>query len=143
MSLTSDLFHVDLSLTSDLSPIAAELWEREVTYWTCLMTGDLEGYMRLWHPRFAGWPSACERPGGIEPVREIGRTYIWMLSSRPSLTLRPLLITDGEAPTTFLVFELAGEDPDGTYHDESGRIVHVWTREGGPWRIIVGASSVE
>lgn len=142
MSMISELFHVDLSLLSDLSPVTTELWEREVDYWTYLMTGDLQAYVQLLHSRLACWPSACERPCGIEPVREIGRHYIWMLSSRPSLTLRPHLITEGEAPSTFLTFKVEGRGPDGAPLDEFGRILHVWAREGGAWRIIAGASSV-
>lgn len=145
MTQTSRPFHVDFSNLQDadtLTPVARALWRREVSYWTYLMEGDYDAYMELWHPEFAGWPSACERPGGVEPVREIARHYIWMLSSRPELTLRPYIVTDGRHPTTFYRFEMIGNDPRGARLDHSGRILHVWEQEAGQWRIIVGASGV-
>jgi len=49
---------------SKASPTSAvsDVWAREDAYWRFAKAGDVNAYLSLWHPRFAGWQCTTPHP---------------------------------------------------------------------------------
>lgn len=122
--------------------IAAHIWEREMAIFDGRSAGDLSAYLDATSNFYLGWPPGFAEPlplgdfragagmapglrGEVTDVKQMGFTLNGNTALTYFLTHRTRL---GEA------FEENGSrDVDQWYEN-----IHVWTLEGGEWRLIGG-----
>jgi ketosteroid isomerase-like protein len=122
------------------------VWQLEEDYWRFVQSGDVDPYVKLWHPDVVGWPCferTPKRGGDIGRwVREI-RDNHWKLAYR----LRPLEIQEFGTDTVVVHYaaEYVYDYGDGT---RSGaglwrKFTHTWRRTDGRWLIIGGMCAAQ
>lgn len=123
------------------SPTEREIWALEEQYMTMLSKKDLEGLSQLWHEDFIGWPSHS-----AEPVdRSTAQASLEDLFHRLDIVgsaIRPRAMyrsTDMAEAYYTVIFQV--RSVDGTLAAAAYRIVHVWIKDHGGWKVVGGMSA--
>lgn len=122
------------TLGKDWSEDQKEVWKMEIASWEAFKTGDLEGYMELWHKDAVAWPHWAETPINKEKIEEGSRPLTKFLG----YDLKPLTIKifDNFAVAYYLTTAFRANNIS-----RKRRITHFWMNQGGKWRLIGGTSS--
>lgn len=116
-----------------------EVWKIEAKYWECWIKGDIEGYMRLIHENFIGWPSSSTMPSDKKAAKEfverlLSQTKLFAFEIKPS-AIR--IIGDVAVVHYFLIWK----NEEGNQVGSTYRITHTWKRQDSNWQVIGGVSS--
>jgi hypothetical protein len=122
------------------SASVSQVWLREADYWRFVQTGDVEGYVALWHDRFIGWP--CDED---HPLRKasIGD---WVRDLRDKhVHVESTLKREGAEDFDSIVvvhYRVARVNtyPDGKVEGKGKevKITHTWMKVGDTWVIVGG-----
>ena len=121
-----------------------DIWSLENDYWNYVKALDLDGYKKLWHPAFVGWPSVSSRPVRKDHITDWIKAHTDKGERMQSFTLvkADSQQTDNVYVTHYwLTATWATKDAGG--NPSTTRITHTWLRTPDGWQIIGGMSSPE
>lgn len=129
---------------SKLDPAAteAEIWAKEEAIFEGRGQGDLTNYLSVTSDGYLGWPPVMAKPLGLEKFRESADDASALEGERITLTREGFSVEGHTAVAYFTTHRTRlgkGFAPEGEREvDEYFENIHVWTREGGEWRLIGG-----
>ncbi|MGD0740321.1 MAG: nuclear transport factor 2 family protein [Terracidiphilus sp.] len=145
----ASVFVILLTAISVATPACAQqsdnekaVWKLETAYWEDVKALDLDGYKKLWHENFVGWPYSSSQPvrkdhitDWIKARTDKGATMVWYeLEPADSRATENVVVT--EYWLTSLWADKAGHGEPLTQ-----RVTHTWIKTASGWEIIAGMSA--
>ena len=127
------------TIREDWSATQREIWAREETYWELVQAADVEGFLDLLDERAIGWPGGAETPVTVADYRPYVNDWFENVSEAEfsySLTPRAIIIAGNMGVNHYHVHSRYRYDDEE--ETVESRIIHVWQKEGGVWKIFSG-----
>jgi hypothetical protein len=126
----------------DPAAVEAEIWAKEEAIFEGRGRGDLTNYLSVTSAGYLGWPPVMEKPLGLEKFRESADDAGALEGEKISI-VREGFSTEGHTAVAYFTTHRTqlgkGFAPEGERDvDEYYENIHVWTLEGGEWRLIGG-----
>jgi ketosteroid isomerase-like protein len=144
-ALLTGLLAASAAAAGEMTAEQRAVWHLEEVYWRAVQAGDVETYLTLWHPDFAGWPCFAWEPSDKSRigdwVRDI-RDNHWKFTYQ----LKPYEVRlYGDVATVLYAAEYVTDFGDGT---QSGaglwrKFTHTWKMTDGRWQIITGMCAAQ
>lgn len=126
----------------DEAAIEADIWAKEEAIFEGRGRGDLTNYLSVTSDGYLGWPPVMEKPLGLEKFRESADQSSALEGEKITLTREDFSVEGQTAVAYFTTHRTMlgkGFAPEGEREvDEHYENIHVWTFEGGEWRLIGG-----
>ncbi len=145
-ALATILFLVSSPLVANAqqSGNSQDLWKLENDYWNYVKALDLDGYRKLWHANFVGWPSVSSRPVRKDHITD------WIAArTQKGERMESFTLTKAESQRTDNVYVMhywltaTWSTKEARGNPSTTRITHTWLKTPDGWQIIGGMSAPE
>lgn len=127
---------------ADAPPTAAAVagaWAGEARYWDTNIAADVPGYLKLFHPRFTGWPCGKDRPSGKADLIAQGAGLLDAPGVKLKVTLEDKAATGGGgAVVVYYRARVEQRGADGTPVTVVRNFTHTWVHGAEGWQIVGG-----
>lgn len=117
-----------------------EIWEKEMILWDHAKKGKVLAYESMLHERFSDWPSSMAAPlFGIEEMMAYIRGRLENLDYvNFDLNHQGTQIIDENEVIVYFSCKIAGKLNDGTSIDSNNRMMHIWRKSKGDFKLLSG-----
>ena len=121
-----------------------EVWQLEECYWDVLKNNDQEGYLKLWHDDFVGWPNWSDLPAGKDKIegsfkaahKNPNLTFDYELECMSVKKYDSVVIAIYQVKVCYIDKEKNMKSPM-----QSTNVIHTWQYNGNSWEIIGGMNT--
>jgi len=126
---------------ADRARIRDAIWAKEQKIYADRANGRLDFYIANTSPHYVGWPPSAPKPLALTGLKEDGKRLAGQTREKLSMELTDFTLSGDTAVIYYLNHRTM--KPDGTPVDEKFENIHVWTREGGDWKLIGAMSRLQ